>query len=84
MWEVHPISQPIHWEGKEEAEMTHFLFLPGEQLNLCLLLAARSSEPNTSEQVQWKLSKSWCNNKDHVGTYKHKKASHLNEGIFSF
>lgn len=29
MWEVHPISQPIHWE-EEEAEMTHFLFLPGE------------------------------------------------------
>lgn len=39
--------------------ITHFLFLPGAQwlLNLCLLLAAKLSDPTTSEQVQWKLSK---------------------------
>lgn len=81
MWEVHPISQPIHWGGKKEAEMTLFSFLPGEQCQGAVEFVPLADR--SSKQVQWKLSKSWCNNKDHVGTYK-LKMPHLNEGILSF
>lgn len=74
MWEVHPISQPIHWGGKKEAEMTHFFPFYQENsvkelLNLCLLQTdhlSRFSGSCPSPGVTTRIMLAHTNSKCHI------------------